>query len=387
MDNNIIDDLASFIDTVSKIPRKKDHTLFFRGHANENFSALPAIFRAIPKSSSSEKYIDKEAKLFHNMIMQCPDEFKDSVSTFDHLVKMQHYSLPTRLLDITTNPLVALYFACSEFIEEGTNGEVIIYQIPNNDIKFYNSDTVSVISNLAQLNNDFDIKSSTKSDDYREKFIHIIKNEKPYFLDKIDIKDLTRVICVQPKQDNKRIIKQSGAFLLFAMGNEFKKNTAAKIPSHFILKEFNITIPNKNKEQFLISLEHIAISEATLFPEIDNVAKFLKSPKRVYVNAVQDDFIHNNKAYVEFIINELHKNDELMEMVRNNSKDNLMQSDVLMESINTIVMDTLDSHDEQATLLSGDKELFKRFNEYCYEQLNQSLKSSSFVQSNSEALA
>ena len=387
MDNNIIDDLASFIDTVSKIPRKKDHTLFFRGHANENFSALPAIFRAIPKSSSSEKYIDKEAQLFHNMIMQCPDEFKDSVSTFDHLVKMQHYSLPTRLLDITTNPLVALYFSCSEFIEEGTNGEVIVYQIPNNDIKFYNSDTVSVISNLAQLKNDFDIKSDTKSDDYREKFIHIIKNEKPYFLDKIDLNDLTRVICVQPKQDNKRIIKQSGAFLLFAMGEEFKKNTAAKIPSDYILKKFNITIPNKNKEQFLISLEHIAISEATLFPEIDNVAKFLKSPKRVYVNSIQNDFIYNNKVYVELIINELSTNDELMEMVRNNSKDNLMQSDVLMESINTIVMDTLDSHDEQAMLLLGDTELSNRLSEYCYEQLIQSSKSSSFVQSNIEVLA
>ena len=383
MDNNITDDLASFIDKVSKILRKKDHTLFFRGHANENFSALPAIFRTIPKSLSSEKYIDKEAQLFHNMIMQCPDEFKDSVSTFDHLVKMQHYSLPTRLLDITTNPLVALYFACSEFIEEGTNGEVIIYQIPNNDIKFYNSDTVSVISNLAQLNNDFDIVS----DDYREKFIHIIKNEKPYFLDKIDINDLTRVICVQPKQDNKRLIKQSGAFLLFAMGEEFKKNTAAKIPSDYVLKRFNISIPNKNKEQFLISLEHIAISEATLFPEIDNVAKFLKAPKRVYVNSIQDDFIYNNKAYVELIINELSKNDELMEMVRNNSKDNLMQSDVLMESIKNIVMDTLDSHDEQAILLLGDTELFNRLNEYCYEQLTQSSKSSSFVQSNSEALA
>ena len=76
-----------------------------------------------------------------------------------------------------------------------------------------------------------------------------------------------------------------------------------------------------------------------------------------------------------------------MEMVLTNSKDNLMQSDVLMESINTIVMDTLDSHDEQAMLLLGDTTLFNRLNEYCYEQLTQSSKSSSFVQSSSEALA
>ena len=365
MDNNITDDLASFIDKVSKIPRKKGHTLFFRGHANERFSALPAVFRSIPKSIPPEKYIDKESQLFHSMIMQCPDEFKHLVSTFDHLVKMQHYSLPTRLLDITTNPLVALYFACSEFIEEGHNGEVLIYQIPNNEIKFYNSDTVSVISNLAQIDNEFDKGNKV----HREKFIHIIKNEKPYFLDKIIESDLTRVVCVQPKQDNKRIIKQSGAFLLFGMGEEFKKYTSAKIPSDFFLKEYNITIPNKNKEQFLASLEYLAISEATLFPEIDNVAKFLKAPHRVYKHSIQDDFFSNNTEYLNLLIAKLKENHDLIEMIQNNPKNALMQSDILSESTNSIVIDTFESHEEQASLLLENVELFKSVVNYCYEQL------------------
>lgn len=195
------------------------------------------------------------------------------------------------------------------------------------------------------------------------------------------------MICVQPKQDNKRIIKQSGAFLLFGMGEDLKKNTAAKIPSDYILKKFNITIPSKNKEQFLSSLEYLAISEATLFPEIDNVAKFLKSPKRAYVNLIQDDFFENNKVYVELIIQELNKDDELMEMVLNNSKESLMQSYVLTESIEIIVMNTMDSHDEPAMLLLGDTELFNRLNEYCYEQLSQHSISSSFDLSNLEAVA
>ena len=365
MDNNVTDDLAGFIDKVSKIPRKKNHTLFFRGHANERYSALPAVFRPIPKSTPPEKYIDKESQLFHNMIMQCPDEFKHLVSTFDHLVKMQHYSLPTRLLDITTNPLVALYFACSEFIEEGHNGEVLVYQIPNNEIKFYNSDTVSLISNLAQIDNDFDRGNET----HRERFIHVIKNEKPYFLDKIAESDLTRVVCVQPKQDNKRIIKQSGAFLLFGMGEEFKKNTPAKVPSNFILKEFNITIPNKTKEQFLASLEYLAISEATLFPEIDNVAKFLKSPHRTYKNSIQDDFFNNNSDYIDLLIAKVKENHDLIEMIQNNSRDALLQSDVLRDSLNSVVIESFESHEEQASSLLEDNELFKSFVNYCYEQL------------------
>ena len=62
MDNNVTEDLTDFIDKVSKIPRKNGHTLFFRGHANQNFSALPAIFRAIPKSSFSELGFPKSSK-------------------------------------------------------------------------------------------------------------------------------------------------------------------------------------------------------------------------------------------------------------------------------------------------------------------------------------
>ena len=365
MENNITDDLASFIDKISKIPRKKDHTLFFRGHANDSFTALPAVFRNIPKSSPPAKYIDKESQLFHNMIMQCPDEFKGSVSTFDHLVKMQHYSLPTRLLDITTNPLVALYFACSEFVEEGHNGEVLVYQIPNNEIKFYNSDTVSVISNLAQTNNEFNIDNEGD----RGKFIHIIKNEKPYFLDVIDKNDLCRVVCVQPKQDNKRIIKQSGAFLLFAMGDDLKKNTSAKIPSEFTLKEYDITIPCKHKEQLLTSLEHLAISEATLFPEIDNVAKFLKKAPATIANPIQSDFISNNTKYIEIIVNNLTKNDDLLESITNNSKEILLQSDLLDDYVNETVIETMQTHDEEATLLLSEPVLIKEVVSYCYEQL------------------
>ena len=57
----------------------------------------------------------------------CPFEFVDN--KFDTLVKMQHFGLPTRLLDMTTNPLVALYFACEN--ENEMASDSIVYIFPN----------------------------------------------------------------------------------------------------------------------------------------------------------------------------------------------------------------------------------------------------------------
>jgi len=51
---------------------------------------------------------------------------------FDRLVRMQHFELPTRLLDATTNPLVALYFASAEYEEndEPQDGKVQALFLP-----------------------------------------------------------------------------------------------------------------------------------------------------------------------------------------------------------------------------------------------------------------
>lgn len=50
--------------------------------------------------------------MFLDVVAYLPHSFSECKSALDYLVQMQHYELPTRLLDVSTNPLVALYFAC-----------------------------------------------------------------------------------------------------------------------------------------------------------------------------------------------------------------------------------------------------------------------------------
>jgi hypothetical protein len=274
-DTERVKKLSTFIAQITEIKNDEERTLFFRGHADTEYTALPTIFRANPNDPQNLRYVEKEQELFHDIIMRCPEEFVSCASAFDHLVKMQHYGLPTRLLDITNNPLVALYFACCTLAgkgNQGKDGEVLIYSIPNDEIKFYNSDTVSVVSNLSKMGADFNFENVN----HHKSYIHAIREEKPYFADEVKDEHLHSVICVKPKLDNRRIVKQSGAFLLFGMG--VRKTDHTRISENYHSESIKkIEIPKSAKETIMRELKNVAISESTLFPEIDYVARSLRA--------------------------------------------------------------------------------------------------------------
>jgi hypothetical protein len=266
--------VTKFIERLRKIESRKGYTLFYRGHSDESYEATPSVFRSIENGNSTGTYADQEDALFKNMVMQCPQEFIGCFSTLEYLVKMQHYGLPTRLLDLTSNPLVALYFSCCSHVGRGgKHGEVLVYEVPDEEIKFFNSDTAAVIGNLAKMPRNFEYQKD------RSRFLHEIQAEKPYFKDGIDVRHLTSVQCVRAKLDNRRITQQSGAFFIFGMDSTI--NQSAQIPYSYICKRDNapvsIGVSLTGKKTMLSELSELSISEASLFPEIDSVARHLKN--------------------------------------------------------------------------------------------------------------
>jgi hypothetical protein len=206
------------------------------------------------------------------MVLRSPKDFLNEKTTLEKLVMMQHYTLPTRLLDITSNPLVALYFACQNYDEKKLkNGKVYVFKILKEDIKYYDSDAVSLISNLAKLKrNKTDF---TTNFDY---LIHEIRDEKPHYSDKflsnnkIDVK---KVFPVKVKLNNNRIVGQSGAFLIFGIEDLTSKEKPAVLSSYSITKE--IIIRKNDKVTYKEILKTLAINETTLFPELEHQANFL----------------------------------------------------------------------------------------------------------------
>ncbi len=268
-----VDNIGLFSNFLKKLGNIKfnrnTHEYFFRGHAAIVEEILPKIYRkktVTTASSVGEKaIIQNEDKIFKEIILRAPQDFVQEQTTIEKLVKMQHYGLPTRLLDITSNPLVALYFATQKGDEKNANGEVIILKIPKSKIKFYDSDTVSILANIAKMKSDF---SFPKDSSY---LLHEIRKDVPTFLEIMEEEDVKSVVPVKVKLNNNRIVRQSGAFLLYGINEE--KNVPAQINSNWI--ERKIVIDRKDKTGLLKTLKLLGINGSTLYPEIDYQAEDL----------------------------------------------------------------------------------------------------------------
>lgn len=271
--------LSTFLQHLDKLGTDGKKLRYFRGHSKQSFQLKPSIFR-------NSGWIGNEATMLKELILRCPNDFASMPTTFQCLVKMQHYGLPTRLLDVTSNPLVALYFACETHEKGDEDGEVIIFDYDVGEVKYFDSDTVSVISNLSRRPSEFVVPEfpnikDAKPDDLINSFnqqeaikllLHDIGSDKPHFLPKVLREDLLRVVCVKPLLDNPRIIRQEGGFLLY--GCNATKLDPAPLEDKVISGRF--TINRDEKQNLLNQLRTLGISRATMYPEIEQVAKYVK---------------------------------------------------------------------------------------------------------------
>lgn len=139
----VVNSAAEFVAELAEPGRELGTASFYRGHADKDWKLIPSILR-----TPNGPWV--EHRLFREMVAHEPQSFSECRSALDHLVQMQHYGLPTRLLDVTMNPLVALYFACEEATPHPVDGAVYHLAVPEKKVKHYDSDTVSVLANLAK---------------------------------------------------------------------------------------------------------------------------------------------------------------------------------------------------------------------------------------------
>lgn len=278
---NKVTNLESFLDQLPRLIQKREGNFFYRGQ-NDSYPLLPAVLRG--------SLNENEHDIYNEIMTECSHEFEGITSHGEILSKMQHYGVPTRLLDVTANPLVALYYACEDDININSNKDGVVYVFKPDSvfIKYFDSDAVSILSCLPRINNEEKnaIKEYAKKEaeglssyDDIVKFnnhfevsrlLHEIKKEKPQFENIIDPLDLLQNFLFIPKKNNSRIIRQSGAFIIFGLEG---------IESCFNNDSFDankIIVDKAFKKIILEQLSCFGISKATLYPELYKVAEFIK---------------------------------------------------------------------------------------------------------------
>lgn len=253
--------------TVSSIP-------MFRGQSNANWNLSPSLYRK--GLFSSENLLLTEVMHF------CPDEFSES--RFDNLVRMQHFGLPTRLLDTTTNPLVALYFACKSEVQKQNDGAVFVFD--SFPVSWSTDPLVDLIMDFVFDCYPYKMWLDQFLEQAINKYSSALHRLMPDSIESLLHYLTIPIFAVMPTKTNKRVEAQDGAFLVFGMkfrNREVSTNpgTLGRIYYNFDPADISledkimnnckkIIIPSDKKESILESLDLLSINERKLFPDLSH---------------------------------------------------------------------------------------------------------------------
>ncbi|WP_051677035.1 FRG domain-containing protein [Maridesulfovibrio frigidus] len=235
--------ITSISDLIEHIRNSGDYMPWFRGQRKESWPLQPYIYRNYTphlESQMIQRFMLK-AQVF---IDNCPAKTEYG----DWLVLMQHYGLPTRLLDWSESPLVAAYFATAG--NKGTEDASISMLNPG----LLNS-SLHEFETLPNL--------STLSPELRERCqnaFKLPKNRTTSF----------RPVAVIASQNDFRMLNQMSCFTLHDMSAPLDEHEQ----SPFLEK---VVIPAKHINRIRSELVILGIRRSILFPDIENYAKELRS--------------------------------------------------------------------------------------------------------------
>lgn len=214
--------------------------IMFRGQVESSWELLPSIVRYANNGTIREQYssITETEDHLVDLFKAYATPYKDylEMGTAKVLVHAQHFGLPTRLLDWTTNYLKALYFAVDDPRYDSVDG--IVYGFfPKN----WNSRT-----------------RYTPSDQVLTSFI--------------------------PEPLNERLAAQEGCFVFFPLPNDsFSVLPMNKTNYPEDIEDFaNAIISAKHKKKIRMELNELGINHRTIYPGLDGVTKSIKSELSLY---------------------------------------------------------------------------------------------------------
>jgi len=246
MEQGTIKSVAGFVEAVVELKQATHaNALFFRGESAQfEKPCAPAIYR-------SEALIKSERFFFNEAQHRFPEIFSQCKTELDRLVLMQHYGVPTRLLDVTENPLVSLFFACEENNRDKEDkscdiGSVFCIAVPFEHVHYEGNTGVKTLASLAGKGRGF----CTQEEKYK------------------------KILFVKPLWIDERIKRQQGEMLLFGCGErkEYLIELGEDSRKEIYIKQ-KWCIPVEYKSKIRKELCALGVRRSYLFPNLENLTE------------------------------------------------------------------------------------------------------------------
>ncbi|MCZ8522972.1 MULTISPECIES: FRG domain-containing protein [Paenibacillus] len=264
-DNRIIE--ITGVDTVAKYLRTVDRIyqmvcpsdqpqaceLWFRGVKKASYDLEPSISRGLG-AKSEIVYLSKFRSLAYPYLGEVPyfPNAEDRNSYWSWLFLMQHYGVPTRLLDWSREALVALLFALGKpNADEAKNNAAVWCLNPmelNKAFRLYNYLQPGYIPNVTEPA-------------FTARFGPNAKND-----------NIKAAAAIGPL-NNPRIIKQAGTFTVYPRRDHLIPLNKLSDSSKYLYK---IIIDKDARADMNNQLLHYGLTENDLYPGIENVTADIK---------------------------------------------------------------------------------------------------------------
>lgn len=257
--------ISSVADLIEHINGLPNHYIY-RGQANSNWGLQSSVERVVGlawNSHSAQKFEEFSLERFQSKFHLYDTENCQPNSKLAWLAAMQHYGTPTRLVDFSESPYVALYFALESF-NYTANANFSLFALD------YRAILEKSIEHIKSVDRDFkETRQSIqgKQDEIFEKIVDRFS---------YDIAWIT-----EPKILNARIDRQSGSFLL--SGNREKK--IEEILSLELYKDVDmrkLEIPRGLASGVYALLRKMNVTSKSLYGDLDGLAKSIRMEMQVY---------------------------------------------------------------------------------------------------------